>query len=172
MKRHLAKTLLATFLATGLSIPAAAYAQGIVQAVREGTAAYIDINAATADGYGLFLGCTSGNQEGAMGVHYANGALVGDGALDARRPEVLMYEPTHDGRMRLIGVEFVVIAEAWHATNPAPPVLEGQLFHFNGSPNRYGLPPFYALHVWAWKNNPNGTFADWNPLVECDHYSG
>ena len=48
----------------------------------------------------------------------------------------------------------------------------GQLFHFFDSPNRFGLPPFYTLHVWAWKENPNGTFTNWNPNVSCDAYSG
>jgi predicted ATPase len=35
------------------------------------------------------------------------------------------------------------------------------------SPNRYGLPPFYALHAWAWKVNPSGDFFAWNPRVDC-----
>ncbi|HEX9707342.1 MAG TPA: hypothetical protein VGA24_06845 [Steroidobacteraceae bacterium] len=26
---------------------------------------------------------------------------------------------------------------------------------------------FYEIHVWAWRNNPDGTFADWNPRVSC-----
>jgi hypothetical protein len=46
----------------------------------------------------------------------------------------------------------------------------GQVFHYTASPNRYGIPAFYALHVWAWKENPNGTFADWNPKVSCRDY--
>src|SRR3546814_7280148 len=89
-----------------------------------------------------------------MGLHYANGILVADGTLDANRPEVLVYEPRRGGRMQLVAVEYLVIAEAWDANNAAPPVLQGQLFHYEGSPNRYGLPAFYGLHVWAWKDNP------------------
>ena len=46
--------------------------------------------------------------------------------------------------------------------------LDGHLFHFVGEPNRYGLPAFYELHVWAWQENPNGTFTDFNPEVACD----
>ena len=106
-----------------------------------------------------------------MGIHYANGALVGDGELDARHPEILVYE-LRKGRLRLLGVEFVVIAEQWHASNPGPPVLMGQHFHYVGSPNRYGTPPFYELHVWAWKDNPHGMFVDWNPTVSCEEYDG
>jgi hypothetical protein len=40
-----------------------------------------------------------------------------------------------------------------------------------GSPNRYGIPAFYELHIWAWKDNPRGTFADFNPNVTCDEYT-
>ena len=49
-----------------------------------------------------------------------------------------------------------------------PAALDGHLFSFTGAPNRYGLDPFYELHVWAWKQNPTGTFADMNPNVSCD----
>ena len=33
--------------------------------------------------------------------------------------------------------------------------------------NRYGLPDFYAMHAWIWKNNPLGMNNDWNPNVTC-----
>jgi hypothetical protein len=36
----------------------------------------------------------------------------------------------------------------------------------------YGLGPFYELHVWAWKTNPRGGFADMNPNVTCEHAHG
>ena len=101
-----------------------------------------------------------------MGVHYVNGPLVQDGQLDANRPEALMYE-SRDGRLRLLGVEYIVMAEAWHATHTEPPTLGGQVFHYVGSPNRYALPAFYELHVWAWRDNPSGMFADWNARVTC-----
>ncbi|HEX5692800.1 MAG TPA: hypothetical protein VFX76_22460, partial [Roseiflexaceae bacterium] len=122
-------------------------------------------------GYGMFHGCASGPQEGAMGVHFANGALVGDGELDAARPEALLYEPK-DGKLQLVGVEYLVLADAWNAAHEAPPVLMGQMFNFVGAPNRYRLPAFYELHVWAGKNNPDGMFADWNPRVSCEDFTG
>jgi hypothetical protein len=105
-----------------------------------------------------------------MGVHFVNGDLVGDGLLDPMHPEALLYNYTN-GQAQLVGVEYVVIAEAWHASNEAPPVLMGQLLQYVGSPNRYGIPAFYELHVWAWDRNPRGMFADWNPRVSCDNYS-
>jgi hypothetical protein len=143
----------------------------LVQAVREATRPFHDVAAATAAGYGRFLGCVSGPQEGAMGVHYVNGPLVQDGLIDASRPEALMYE-SRNGRLRLLGVEYIVMAEAWHATHTEPPTLGGQVFHYNGSPNRYALPAFYELHVWAWRDNPGGTFADWNTRVTCSGEEG
>jgi hypothetical protein len=139
----------------------------LVQLVRDATRPFIDVNAATAAGYGPFLGCVSGPDHGAMGVHFVNGPLVGDGELDASRPEALIYEPSGD-RMRLAGVEFIVDAATWLAHHPAPPVLEGQTFQFVDSPNRYALPPFFELHVWAWRQNPDGAFVDWNTRVTCE----
>lgn len=139
----------------------------LVQEVRRVTRDFQDVTAAMAAGYAPFGGCVSGPERGVMGLHYANAELVGDGLLDAERPDVLLYEWRNE-RLRLLGVEYLVIADAWHASNPAPPSLLGQQFHFTGSPNRYGLPPFYELHVWAWRDNPFGIFVDWNPLVSCD----
>jgi len=47
----------------------------------------------------------------------------------------------------------------------------GQLFQYASSPNRYRIPAFYELHVWTWKQNPNGMFVDWNPSVSCEDYT-
>jgi hypothetical protein len=144
---------------------------GLVREVRIATADFRDVTNAIAAGYGSSGTCVSGPQEGAMGIHYPKGALIFDGALDARNPEILIYEQ-RNGRLRLLGVEYVVIAEDWHANNQDPPMLMGQHFHYVGSPNRYGLPAFYELHVWAWKDNPHGAFVDWHPNVSCDEYVG
>ena len=164
--------LLAALTSVALASPGGAKrATTLAETVRQATAQFKDVRKAEAAGYGLLHGCVSGPQEGAMGIHFANGELVGDGELDAAHPEALLYEPK-DGKLQLVGVEYVVIAEAWNASHPAPPVLMGQLFNFVGAPNRYGLPPFYELHVWAWKSNPSGTFADWNPRVSCEDYVG
>jgi hypothetical protein len=117
----------------------------------------------------------SGPDQGAMGVHYLNGALL-TGDVDASKPQALIYEPLGAGRMRLVGVEFIVDSATWFKTqkdegvqNPGPPALYGQLFQLIPSPNRYNLDTFFELHVWAWQDNPNGTFVDWNTKVNCDH---
>jgi hypothetical protein len=144
-------------------------ATGLVRVVQENTADFRDVNIAMAAGYASLGSCVSGPEKGAMGVHYAKGPLIGDGALDAEQPELLIYE-VRGNRIRLVGVEFLVLADQWNATHTAPPVLMGQHFHYVGSPNRYGLPPFYELHVWAWRDNRNGTFVDWNPAVSCDEF--
>src|SRR5690348_3111723 len=83
--------------------PGAGKAQGtnrpapFVDAVRSATARYQDVEVAKADGYGLLHGCVAGPQEGAMGIHFANPDLVGDGMLDAAHPEALLYE-VRDGK--------------------------------------------------------------------------
>jgi hypothetical protein len=145
---------------------------GLIKAVREATEDFRDVRQAMEAGYASTGSCVTGPERGAMGVHFANGALIGDGVLDARTPELLIYEP-RNGRLRLLGVEFLVLADAWNASHPdgAPPVLMGQHFQFVGTPNRYRLPAFYELHVWAWRDNPFGAFVDWNPHVSCAQFN-
>lgn len=139
----------------------------LVQVVRDATRRFADVNAAVQAGYKPLFGCVSGPDHGAMGIHYIDTALVGDGKIDASRPEAIIYEPTKDG-MQMVGVEYIVDAATWSSQNTAPPMLEGQAFQLVGSPNRYGLPPFFELHVWAWRQNPNGAFVDWNNRVSCE----
>jgi hypothetical protein len=139
----------------------------LVQTVRNATMQYTNVNAATAAGYQPLFGCVSGPDHGAMGVHYINLSLYGDGKLDATRPEALIYEPSVDG-MTLVGVEYIVDAATWSAQNTSPPMLQGQAFQLVTSPDRYGLPAFYELHVWAWRDSPNGAFVDWNTQVSCE----
>jgi hypothetical protein len=134
--------------------------------VREATSIYRNINQAIAAGYAQFGGCVSGPEVGAMGVHFVNGALV-DGKLEVERPEALIYE-IKNGVARLVGVEFITPAPVWDAQSQDLPVLAGHHLQYVGSPNRYRLPGLYELHVWAWRENPNGTYVDWNPRVSCD----
>jgi hypothetical protein len=143
-----------------------ATAPAFVERVRQVTRPFRDIQHARSAGYAQFLGCVSGPVEGAMGIHYVNSKLVEDGELDASHPEALIYE--QNGEPRLVGVEYIVPVDAWHARHKEPPVLDGQVLQYSGSPNRYGLPAFYELHVWAWRENPHGAFVDWNPRVSCE----
>jgi hypothetical protein len=147
-------------------------AGALLKIVRESTARFKDVSVAQAEGYALQFGCVSGPDAGAMGLHFVNGALVAGGVLDATHPQIVIYEPTPDGRLKLTGADYLLIASAWDATHSGPPELMGQLFHYFESPNRFGLPPFYTLHVWAWKDNPNGAFVNWHPNVSCQSFSG
>jgi hypothetical protein len=151
---------------------AQASANALVRVVRESTERFRDVAVAEAEGYHLLFGCVSGPDSGAMGLHYVNLALVGDAELDPTRPEIVIYEPTPNGRLRLIGADFLVFAEAWDRRGVGTPQLMGQLLHLFESPNRFGLPAFYTLHVWAWKENPTGMFVNWHTRVSCEGFSG
>jgi len=142
----------------------------LVQEVRDATRQFIDVNNAGPAGYGPAFGCVSGPDHGAMGIHYVNGTLVGSGEVDVYHPQALIYEPVGNKR-RLVGVEYIVVdAAGWLASHDGvPPQLEGQAFQLVGAPNRYGIPgAFFELHVWAWRDNPNGAFVDWNNNVSCE----
>ena len=136
--------------------------------VRAATARFHDFGVAEAEGYGPLHMCTDHNAGlGAMGQHYVKGAVVGDLEFDLSQPEVLVYEPLQNGQQRLVAVEFVVFKEPWDAVNASPPMLFGQELQPVLAPNRYGVPSFYQIHVWLWKNNPAGIFNDWNTRVSC-----
>ena len=146
-------------------------AETLLKAVRQSTAQYKDVSVAEAAGYHLQFGCVSGDDSGAMGLHYINSDLVGSGVLDPAHPQIVIYEPKPDGTLQLIGADFLVIADAWNAAHTSPPQLMGQMFHLFTSPNRFGLPAFYTLHVWAWKQNPKGAFVNWHPNVSCQSFT-
>jgi hypothetical protein len=141
----------------------------LIQKVRNATARFRDINVPMREGWMQGTPCVSGPSFGAMGVHFILPSRVGDGVVNADEPESLLYEPQSDGSFRLLGVEFIVLAKDWDAQHPdgAPPAVEGHLMNLVGEPNRYRLPAFYELHVWAWERNPVGSFADFNPRVTC-----
>jgi hypothetical protein len=148
----------------------------LIKKVREATERFKDVAEAEREGYVLSFGCVSGPDQGAMGLHFIKMELVGMGIIDADKPQIILYEPTADGRLRLTGADFLVDAQQWDANagkthKPGPPELYGQLFHYFESPNRFGLKPFYTLHVWAWKDNPNGAFVNWHPNVSCKLYN-
>ncbi|HKR26544.1 MAG TPA: hypothetical protein VJS11_03780 [Acidobacteriaceae bacterium] len=144
----------------------------LVQVVRQATQRYLNVANAAPD-YGPALGCVSGPDHGAMGVHYVNGNLVNgetllpNGQLDPTKPQALIYEPQPNGEMRLVGVEYIILASALPAG--AAPQVADHLMVYVATPNRYGLPGFFEMHVWAWKDNPQSPFADWNDHVTCAH---
>ena len=146
----------------------------LVEIVRNATQQYQNVANASPD-YGAVAGCVSGPDHGAMGVHYVNLSLLNGATLlgasqnlDPTRPQALIYEPQASGEMKLVAVEYIILASALPAN--AAPQVEGHLMQYIDSPNRYGIPGgFFELHVWAWKDNPQGSFVDWNNHVSCNH---
>ena len=136
----------------------AAQLQGVAR-VRRATTALHDIAAARDAGYTeqFPAGCAQ-STSGVQGFHYLNPGLV-DATVELLRPELVMYEPQPDGSLQLIGVDYVVPFDAW--TAPEPPTLLGMPF---GRNEPLGV---WALHIWAWRPNPNGMFAMWNPKASC-----
>lgn len=134
----------------------------LIAATRAATAKYHSIDAALADGYVAGSPCVSHPTLGTMGFHYVNPALIGNPAVDATQPEVLVYEPKANGGLKLVAVEWMVPATG------ARPSLFGQTFE-NGPPipTPGGMVPTYALHAWVWQPNPSGMFAAFNPAVSC-----
>ena len=136
----------------------AAQHQGVAR-VRRASNALHDVAAARAAGYTnqYPAGCAQ-SPSGVQGFHYLNPGLVDD-KVELLRPELVMYEPQRDGSLQLIGVDYVVPFDAW--TAPEPPSLLGVPFMRN---EPLGV---WALHIWAWRPNPSGMFAMWNPKASC-----
>jgi len=146
-----------------LALASSASAQAPIGAqlaqVRAATAKYHNVSKAIADGYVQVSPCVS-SPAGGMGVHYRKNALL-NGQVNALTPEVLVYQPMKNGKLRLVAVEYFEFATA--VNNTAPTVL-GQTFV---GPETHGIPAHFELHVWLWKHNPSGMFAQWNPRVVC-----
>ena len=128
-----------------------------IAAARAATAKYHDVATAEADGYfDTGLPCIEG-----QGYHYINPSLIG--TMDVSAPQLLMYAP-NNGKLKLDALEWLQpIAEGG---STARPTLFGEVFH--GPETVPGVPfSFFALHVWAWTENPDGMFADPNPRIHC-----
>jgi hypothetical protein len=130
-----------------------------IASVRRVTARFQDIALAKDAGYSTQYppGCAV-SAEGAQAFHYLNEGLV-DATVELLKPELLMYEPQRDGSLQLIGADYVVPLTA----SAEPPTLLGVPFMRN---EPLGV---WALHIWAWRPNPSGMFAAWNPKVSCQH---
>ena len=175
-KERLLLTLiaLAATVTVGASLALAASSNSPTAAARAATDRYHDISLALADGYGEFrdaqgIACIDNPGVGAMGVHFVNGAYVGDTVLDPAHPEALVYEPRKfSGGYKLVALEYIVFKDVWEAAgHTSPPSLFGQEFMVTPSPNRFGIPAFYALHAWLFRGNPLGQLQPWNPRVSC-----
>ena len=100
---------------------------------------------------------------GAMGFHYGNVGYIQDGGVvDLLQPELLLYEPEKSGKLRFVGVEYIVPFTD-HPANAAPPTLLGQAF---AQVPEFGV---WGLHIYVGRENPSGIFAPWNPKVSCEN---
>ncbi|MFD9097392.1 hypothetical protein [Streptomyces collinus] len=156
-------------LVAALAVPASApaHATGLDPAVEQqlgeayaATARYGYTPFAAEDGYRARV-CLA-RAQGGMGFHYFNESRFG--SLDPKRPAALLYEDAGHGERRLIGVEWVIPVKGKDMKRPR---LFGQDFQ-GPMPGHYpGMPTHYDLHVWLYKKNPSGLFAQWNPRVTC-----
>lgn len=135
--------------------------------VRHATARYHRVEAALHDGYVRSAPCAS-SVFGGKGYTYQNPTLF-DGTVDPSAPEVLNYEPTRNGRLRLVGVTFLVRASAWDPFHATPPTLGDQTFLDRRVAGSFGPPvAHYALYMSVWRNNPRGMYDPYNPHVSCE----
>jgi hypothetical protein len=146
-----------------------------LNAVKAALDKYKDPIVAIREGYLSTLGCVDfpqggtehGSMEykpGAMGVHFINMGLISP-KLDSTKPQVLLYEPVGD-KLVLTGAEWFVPTEV----SKTPPTILG---HQLMGPMEGHAPIMPAelhhwdLHVWLYKNNPNGMFSATNSAVKC-----
>jgi hypothetical protein len=172
MKFRIAATCLAAAAMLVAAAPSDASSTSNLSKLRAKNAQFHNIANAEQAGFGLLadtqgITCIDMPGMGGMGVHWVNSDRVGDPSEHLTKPEAFVYAPQPDGTLKLAAVEYVVIKADWDATHASPPKLFGHEFNLTDAGNRFGLPAFYSLHVWAWKHNPAGTFSMWNPDVRC-----
>lgn len=106
--------------------------------------------------------CFERSGAGAMGYHLIDTDELEDPTLEPTHPEALVYLPDGDGELRLGAVEYIVPTELWDDEQP-PELFDRDLHVLEPVPDV----EVWALHVWLFEDNPDGTFADWHPEVSC-----
>ena len=120
---------------------------------RVATARYRNINKAIEDGY-ADISVVVPN----MGHHYMKKSIV-DGTFDITKPEILVYNKDHDGKLQLVAAEYAV---------PIPITPNAAPAGFSGDDDVWDRNigfDLYLLHTWVWHFNPDGVFNPTNPLV-------
>ena len=170
-----------------------------LDAVRAATARFKDVKVALAEGYvrDPMNICDSAElmgkpaELGVMGIHFfrpdllgitgpPNPRVSGDGRhTDFLKPSILIYEPQADGSLALVAVENLVFKAAWaQAGNTEPPSYQGVPWdNMQDDPKTaideaHMFEPHYDRHVWIYRDNPNGMFAQFNPNATCKHHKG
>lgn len=153
-------------------VPSSVLLKRDVSLMRAGSVRFQGHDKALAEGFVELSECVALPPElggAAMGYHFGHPARLADPSVDPLRPEILLYAPAEGGGLELVGVEFMVNAEAWWAAgNQSPPSVAGHEFE---EPNPQHPDPAvaaaYTLHVWVWRDNPDGLFTPFNPDVSC-----
>ena len=156
--------------------PAAPVLSPALDSVRASLEKYQDPLAAVRDGFFSTVACIDfpeGGMDGdvrfkpgAMGVHFLNLGNIGP-VLDPAKPQVLIYEPVGD-KLRLIAAEWFVPAQL--VEEGQTPTVLGQRMIGPMDGHEPIMPRelrHYDLHVWLWRDNPNGMFEPTNPKVKC-----
>jgi hypothetical protein len=132
--------------------------------LRRLVAPFHDFDAAVHAGWATQITpCLEAPGLGAMGFHYGNLGYIQDGGVvDLLQPELLLYEPEKNGKLRFVGVEYIVPFTD-HPASAAPPTLLGQPF---AQVPEFGV---WGLHIYVGRENSSGIFAPWNPKVSCAH---
>jgi hypothetical protein len=163
-KMKLLTCIAALSLGTSAAFAAEISLDDQIEASRSASSKYWDISVAKADGYEPLFDCTEG-QDGSMGQHFIHPGRAGDGKLVLNEPDVLMYEPQPDGTMQLVAIEYVVFEKDWPRS--APPSFMGQVMKRKTAVGSHPVDPFFEVHAWHWRHNPDGFFSDWNVNVSC-----
>jgi hypothetical protein len=138
----------------------------LLRSVRQATARFNSTQAAIQAGYVPSNHCASHPELGGMGYHWVNPGLM-DGHFDPAQPEALLYARGHDGHLRLVGVEYIVMAQPEQdLEGEARPHFGTQPLDIGGTPTPG---PHWSLHVWLYEANPAGMFAPFNPGITCGH---
>ncbi len=167
-----------------------------LEEVKAVVARYSDVDVAIAEGYTTDNKCVTAAMlgfpasMGAMGLHYVRrdllglpdkpvGRVKGTGThTDFRRPAMLVYEPQPDRSLRLVAVENLVFASAWHQTagHKSPPQFHGRTYPLlKDDPatkvdEAHGWEPHYEQHLWVFRDNSNGAYSPFNPAITCRHH--
>lgn len=146
--------------------PRALEAPQIAQ-IRQEVRRYADVKVALDEGF-VQAGPCAASPDGGMGIHFIKPDRMA-GPIDAAKPQILLYGPTKDGDLALLGVEYWrADADQDLATDPDRPSLFGVAFDGPMPGHDAAMPVHYDLHVWLNTPNPSGLFAPWNPKVSCD----
>lgn len=153
--------------AAALTGGAGATPPDLLQAARATAAKFHSVEQAEKAGYALASPCVE-SPAGGMGFHYENPELMADDAIDPLQPEILVYAAKPNGSLELVAIEYWKRdADGSLTTSGDRPSVLGQAFDGPMPGHSPVMPTHYDLHVWVYEANASGTFAPFNPAIDC-----